>query len=164
MADVFISLGSNMGDRLLNLKNAIDKIQSIENTRVLSKSSVYETEPWGLENQDSFLNMCIRIETILSPTELLQRLLGIELELGRKRIIRWGPRTIDLDILIYDDVNIEEDDLVIPHPRITERAFVLIPLSEIAAGMTINGRSIDYWLEKTSNQGIALYEKKNKWI
>ena len=108
--------------------------------------------------------MCIRIETILSPTELLQRLLGIELELGRKRIIRWGPRTIDLDILIYDDVNIEEDDLVIPHPRITERAFVLIPLSEIAAGMTINGRSIDYWLEKTSNQGIALYEKKNKWI
>ncbi|KDR94420.1 2-amino-4-hydroxy-6-hydroxymethyldihydropteridinediphosphokinase [Peptoclostridium litorale DSM 5388] len=160
MADAFISLGSNMGDRLLNLKNAIEKIQGLEDTNVLSKSSVYETEPWGLEEQDSFLNMCINIETGLSPRELLQKLLGIESELGRKRIIRWGPRTIDLDILIYDDISVEEEDLLIPHPRISERAFVLMPLEEIAAGMTINGRSIDYWLKKASNQGIAVYEKE----
>ncbi len=159
MSDAFISLGSNIGDRLLNLKNAIEMIQGLENTNVLSRSSVYETEPWGLEEQDNFLNMCIKIETALSPRELLQKLLEIESELGRKRVIRWGPRTIDLDILIYDDVKIEEEDLLIPHPRITERAFVLIPLKEIATRIKIKGEGIDYWIEKTSSQGIKLYQK-----
>ena len=109
MTSVFISLGSNMGDRLSNLREAAAMVASLERTALLAESSIYETEPWGLKEQDSFLNMCIKIETELMPKELLRKLQEIELNLGRKRLIRWGPRTIDLDILIYDDLNTADE-------------------------------------------------------
>src|SRR5512135_1382760 len=127
---VYISLGSNLGDRALNLTNAISalapKVQS------LLQSSIYETEPWGYADQPSFLNQVIRAETILGPLDLLEFMKEIEVKLGRKETFRFGPRLIDLDILFYDDLILDTPRLTIPHPRITERAFVLIPLAEIA--------------------------------
>ncbi len=127
---IYLSLGSNLGDRLTNLQNAISclppKIQPIIH------SSVYETEPWGYSDQPPFLNQVIRAETALDPTNVLKFLKQIEVILGRKETFRFGPRLIDLDILFYDDLVLETPTLTIPHPRIAERAFVLVPLAEIA--------------------------------
>ncbi|AHM57006.1 2-amino-4-hydroxy-6-hydroxymethyldihydropteridine pyrophosphokinase FolK [Peptoclostridium acidaminophilum DSM 3953] len=159
MTSACISLGSNMGERLSNLKAAVDMVAGLETTALTAESAVYETEPWGLKDQDSFLNMCIKIETELSPKELLKKLQEIELGLGRKRLIRWGPRTIDLDILIYDDVQMDDEELTLPHPRITERAFVLMPLLEIAGDIIINGRHLSSWLEDISDQGIWMFKE-----
>nr|AAU84902.1 6-hydroxymethyl-dihydropterin-pyrophosphokinase [Peptoclostridium acidaminophilum] len=159
MISACISLGSNMGERLSNLKAAVDMVAGLETTALTAESAVYETEPWGLKDQDRFLNMCIKIETELSPKELLKKLQEIELGLGRKRLIRWGPRTIDLDILIYDDVQMDDEQLTLPHPRITERAFVLMPLLEIAGDIIINGRHLSSWLEDISDQGIWMFKE-----
>lgn len=128
----YLSLGSNMGDKKANLLSAIENIKNLENTKVTSQSIILETEPFGYKDQDMFLNACIEIKTLFTPKELLQKLLEIENIMGRKRIIKWGPRIIDLDILFYDDLVVGEKDLAIPHPWICERMFVLEPLSEIA--------------------------------
>ncbi len=130
-AIAYIALGSNLGDRLENIKKAIKEVA--KQCRLLAKSSIYETEPKYIENQPIFLNAVIRIETILEPLDLLNFLLSIETKLGldRKKKIKFGPRIIDLDILLYEDLEIETDRLTIPHPRMLERAFVIIPLYEI---------------------------------
>jgi len=158
MTSVYISLGSNMGDRLSNLREAAAMVASLERTCLIAESLIYETEPWGLKEQDSFLNMCIKIETELMPKELLRKLQEIELNLGRKRLIKWGPRTIDLDILIYDDLNTDDEELVLPHPRLTDRAFVLMPLLDVSGDIVINGRRLSEWLEDISDQGIKVFK------
>lgn len=158
MINAYISLGSNMGERLSNLEAAVEMVARLEKTALLAESSVYETEPWGLKEQDSFLNMCIKIETELSPKELLKKLQEIELELGRRRLVRWGPRTIDLDILMYDDVKMEDEELTLPHPRMTERAFVLMPLLDVSGDIIILGRRLSEWLEDMSDQGIKVFK------
>jgi len=127
----FISIGSNIGDRLNNLKEAVRALHSHEGISVLSVSSIYETEPVGYTDQAEFLNLATGIETELSAHDLLAVCQEIEQELGRVRDVRWGPRTVDLDILLYNKDNIEDEDLVVPHPRMHVRAFVLIPLLEI---------------------------------
>ncbi len=127
----FLSLGSNLGDRLRNLKKAVTLLSSHPDIRILCVSSIYETDPVGPVKQDDFLNLVCRIETELSPLELLHYLQTIEQILHRERTIRLGPRTIDLDILTYDDLVMLTDELTIPHPRMNERAFVQIPLREI---------------------------------
>lgn len=127
----YLSLGSNMGDREKNLSSAIFHLSENNQIQIVKSSSIYETDPVGYTNQDKFLNIVIQILTSLSPEELLNVCLKIEEKLGRKRVIRWGPRNIDLDILLYNQENIETEDLVIPHPRMFERAFVMIPLLEI---------------------------------
>lgn len=129
---VYLSLGTNIGDRKKNIEEAIKNIKNIENTFIIKESKILETEPFGYKEQDDFLNSCLKIKTLLSPQELLSKLLNIEKIMGRKRIIKWGPRIIDIDILFYDNDIISEDNLAIPHPYITERMFVLEPLSEIA--------------------------------
>ena len=126
----YLSLGSNLGDRLTNLQNAISYLPP--KAKPIIQSSVYETEPWGYSDQPAFLNQVIKAETTLEPTKLLKFLKKIEVILGRKETFRFGPRLIDLDILFYDDLVLETPTLTIPHPRIAERAFVLIPLAEIA--------------------------------
>lgn len=133
----FISLGSNIGDRLKNIENALSGIST--QCRILANSSIYESEPWGVKDQPKFLNAVIKVETRLEPLELLDFLLNIEARLGRarKKEIRFGPRAIDLDILVYDGLEIQSERLAIPHPRMKERAFVLIPLYEIAGDKRI---------------------------
>lgn len=129
---VFIGLGSNMGDRELNLLRALAEIGKLSETRITAVSSFYETEPVG-PSQPDFLNAVIRVETTLSPRPLLEALQRIETEIFRRtREIHWGPRPMDLDILFYSQVTLQEEGLVIPHPRLHERRFVLAPLAEIA--------------------------------
>lgn len=128
----YLSLGTNLGDRKKNLLSAIGYINNIPTTKIIKESSIIETKPFGYTEQDDFLNSCIKIKTLLSPQELLDEVLDIEKKMGRVRIIKWGPRLIDIDILFYDNNIIGENNLAIPHPYITERMFVLEPLSEIA--------------------------------
>lgn len=127
---IYLSIGSNVGDRLLNLHIAVTslapKVQSV------LQSSIYETGPWGYADQPAFLNQVVKAETSLDPNDLLVFLKEIEVSMGRQETFRFGPRLIDLDILFYDDLVLDTPKLTIPHPRIAERAFVLIPLAEIA--------------------------------
>ena len=132
MNRAFISIGSNIGERLLHLKNAVRALHSHESVVVLSVSSVYETAPVGYTDQADFLNIVIEVRTTLDAYNLLTVCQEIEHELGRVRTIRWGPRKVDLDILLYNNDTIKAENLIIPHPRMHERAFVLIPLLEIA--------------------------------
>ncbi|AGC91467.1 2-amino-4-hydroxy-6-hydroxymethyldihydropteridine diphosphokinase [Staphylococcus warneri] len=133
MVKAYLGLGSNIGDRAHQLQQAIRIIDQYQYIDVTSISPIYETEPVGYTDQPQFLNLCIEIETTLNPQELLKRCLETEEALHRVRKIRWGPRTLDVDILLYGNEIIEEDNLIIPHPRMTERAFVLIPLNDIAS-------------------------------
>ena len=129
---VFIGLGSNQGEKIKNCETAIGEFLQSVGGVLVSQSSWHRTEPWGIEDQDWFINGVIQVKTGLEPYELLNRLKQIESRLGRKDNGRWGPRTIDLDILFYDDLLFESEDLEIPHPRISERKFVLLPLVEVA--------------------------------
>lgn len=129
---VYLSLGSNMGDKRENLLEAIKRVGELENTEVVKSSTILETEPFGYIEQDNFLNACLEVKTLLTPQEFLSSILKTELDMGRVREIKWGPRVIDIDILFYDAEIIQEDNLAVPHPWICEREFVLEPLSEIA--------------------------------
>lgn len=131
MNNVYLSIGTNIGDREQNLKLAIKMLQGTKDITVKAISSIYETAPVGYINQPSFLNIAVFIQTALSAYETLEVCQSIENELGRVREIRWGPRIIDLDILLFNNENIEVENLMIPHPRMYERAFVLVPLHEI---------------------------------
>lgn len=133
----YIGMGTNLGDREGYLKGALQELASNPSNQVLAVSSIYETDPWGYVEQGKFLNMVICLQTELTAQELLTCCMQVEKELGRKREIRWGPRTIDLDILLYNQENIVTENLIIPHPRIMERAFVAIPLVEIDKDITL---------------------------
>ncbi|KZL89792.1 2-amino-4-hydroxy-6-hydroxymethyldihydropteridine diphosphokinase [Clostridium magnum] len=128
----YIAIGSNMGDKEKNLNSAIELINNPDFNRVIKVSNFYETKPVGYLEQEEFLNGALEIKTLLSPKRLMRFLLEKEEELKRERIIKWGPRTIDLDILLYDNLITSEEEIIIPHPRMHERLFVLIPLLDIA--------------------------------
>lgn len=128
----YIALGSNMGDRKAYLDDAAKVIGRMEHTEVTDISSYYETPPYGVTQQADFLNACLKLKTLLAPEELLEKLHGIEKEAGRERVVRWGPRTLDLDIIFYDSLILESDNLCIPHVEMHKRRFVLEPLHEIA--------------------------------
>jgi 2-amino-4-hydroxy-6-hydroxymethyldihydropteridine diphosphokinase len=127
----YIGIGSNLGDKVYQCERAISEILRADQNKLLAKSSLFKTKPIGYTSQDWFINGVIKIETDLEPLELLQVLKDIESRLGRKESFRWGPRTIDLDILLFDEEETEMEGLQIPHPRLQERQFVLIPLAEI---------------------------------
>jgi 2-amino-4-hydroxy-6-hydroxymethyldihydropteridine diphosphokinase len=127
----FLALGSNIGDREENLMQAVKAIAETGGVRINSISNIYETKPVGYVEQSDFLNMAVGICTDLMPLELLQKMQKIEISLKRARLIHWGPRTIDIDILLYDNTSMDLPQLTIPHPRMFERAFVLVPLSDI---------------------------------
>lgn len=147
MNKAYLGLGTNIGDRLNYLKQACMLVDSYESINLIKKSKIYETKAWGYTNQSDFLNMCIEIETSISPQELLKICNEIEGKLNRERIIRWGPRTIDIDILFFNDIILEEENLEIPHPRIQDRAFVIIPLMDINSKLIIKNKSIDGYLK-----------------
>jgi 2-amino-4-hydroxy-6-hydroxymethyldihydropteridine diphosphokinase len=127
---VYLALGSNMDDRLANLKQVVASLS--QQMTVKKKSHVYETPPWGYEDQPKFLNQVLMAKTYLEPEPLLRHIKRLEVALGRKATFRNGPRLIDIDILFYDDLVLETPDLIIPHPRLHERGFVLLPLMDIA--------------------------------
>lgn len=128
----YIGIGSNMGDKEKNIKDALASIEQSTRNKLTNISGYYITKPVGYLQQDDFLNCAIEIKTLLKPSELIRFLMDVERNLKRERIIRWGPRTIDLDILLYDDIISSDPDVIIPHPRMHERYFVLKPLSDIA--------------------------------
>ncbi|MEW6001403.1 MAG: 2-amino-4-hydroxy-6-hydroxymethyldihydropteridine diphosphokinase [Nitrospirota bacterium] len=132
MSVVYISIGSNLGNREENCLKALELLKR-RGIIIKKQSSFYETEPWGIKDQGRFINMAIEIETVLKPRELLRTLKDIEKEVGRKKSSKWGPRIIDLDILLFDNIIFTEEDLKIPHPLMHRREFVLKPLCEIAA-------------------------------
>jgi len=132
MERVFLGLGSNLGDRVETIRKAKEMVSSIPGVSVAVSSSLYVTEPVGISDQPMFINAVLEIETDLSPEELFFELKDIEAKLGRTETIRWGPRVIDIDILLFGDRIVEEEDLTIPHPEMAKRGFVLVPLCEIA--------------------------------
>lgn len=160
MAEAGISLGSNIGDKAGTIERALEKLEHSAGIRLVSRSRLYSTEPWGDENQDRFLNACVLIETELPPGQLLQRCLDIETALGRDRSSgrRWGPRAIDLDLLFYGDITLSGPLLTLPHPHMFERAFVLVPLHEIAGDRSINGRSIAAAMQTIDRSGVTLWD------
>jgi 2-amino-4-hydroxy-6-hydroxymethyldihydropteridine diphosphokinase len=127
----YVGIGSNVGDRAYYLNEAVKRMADCSGIQVVQVSSIYETAPVGYTEQGPFLNMAVRLVAEVDPWSLLQRLLDIERELGRTRDLRWGPRTLDLDLLLYGDQAIQSEDLQLPHPRMWERGFVLVPLSEL---------------------------------
>lgn len=160
----FISLGSNIGNRYDYLSKAIEYLTKHPKIQLVNTSSVYETDPVGYEEQDLFLNMVIEIQTDLGALELLDFCLKVELELGRKREIVWGPRTIDLDILLYNQENIKSEKLIIPHPRMIERNFVMIPLMEIQPDVIIPNieKPLQTWIKELANkEGVRIWKRKN---
>ncbi|MGZ4111441.1 MAG: 2-amino-4-hydroxy-6-hydroxymethyldihydropteridine diphosphokinase [Tumebacillaceae bacterium] len=132
----YLSLGSNLGDRRLNLRAAIDRLDAHPEIRVTRISPIYETAPVGYTEQPDFFNLCIEIKTTLSAKKLLEITGSTEVELGRQREIKWGPRTLDIDILLIDQQVMDTEELTLPHPRMHERAFVLLPLADIAGELT----------------------------
>ncbi|WP_407165477.1 2-amino-4-hydroxy-6-hydroxymethyldihydropteridine diphosphokinase [Bradyrhizobium sp. ORS 111] len=156
MASVLIALGGNVGDVRATFRKAIANICGMAQAALLARSSDYSTPPWGEEQQQSFINACIEIETSLDPHALLFTLHKIETRFGRDRANerRWGPRTLDLDMIAYDDIKLDKPELILPHPRLFERAFVLVPLAEIVPNRLIAGRRVADALAQVSTDGI----------
>jgi 2-amino-4-hydroxy-6-hydroxymethyldihydropteridine diphosphokinase len=159
MNTAYIALGSNISPRFFYLEQAIEELKAGGEMLITSESAIYETKPVGYTEQDNFLNMVVEVQTSYTAKELLVKCLRIEEKLGRKREIRWGPRIIDLDILVYNQENIKSEQLMIPHPRMHERAFVLIPLCDINPNLmmpTLNKRIIDILakIPATEKEGV----------
>ncbi|MBE0446554.1 MAG: 2-amino-4-hydroxy-6-hydroxymethyldihydropteridine diphosphokinase [Actinobacteria bacterium] len=151
----YLSLGSNLGDRMDQLREAVRIIDGSRDTKIERVSSVYETEPIGGVPQQNFYNVVVEISTDLSPRDLLVLARMVEARLKRRRKVRWGPRTIDVDILIYGDTVIDDEDLTIPHAEMLKRVFVLVPLLEVAPDLRLpDGRMIRWHLEEVSGQVI----------
>jgi len=163
---IYLGLGSNRGDRLANLQAASAALAPA--VRVLRHSAVYETEPWGYVEQARFLNMALEAETELPPAALLQHIKQVEQQVGRVASFRYGPREIDIDILLYADLQLElqsvlggaEHTLQIPHPRLAERAFVLVPLAELAPELPVpgSGRSVSQLLAAQDASGVQVFQ------
>jgi 2-amino-4-hydroxy-6-hydroxymethyldihydropteridine diphosphokinase len=156
MTEALIGLGGNVGDVRATLSAAIDMVCDGREVRLVARSSDYRTPPWGVTDQAPFVNACIAVDTRLAPQQLLARALDTERAFGRDRAReqRWGPRTIDIDLLAYDDVVVDEPQLVLPHPRLFERAFVLVPLAEIVPERMIAGIRIGDAVERVDTGGI----------
>jgi 2-amino-4-hydroxy-6-hydroxymethyldihydropteridine diphosphokinase len=161
MAHALIALGGNVGDVRATFRKAIANICGMTQGALVARSSDYITPPWGELAQDRFINACIEIDTSLDPHALLFVLQKIETKFGRDRAReqRWGPRTLDLDLIAYDDVSMRKPELTLPHPRLFERAFVLVPLAEIAPDRVIGGRSVASALAELSTDGIERLSK-----
>ena len=157
MAKAFLGLGGNVGDSRTTLDCAVAMLNDGRDIKVLARSSDYQTPPWGVESQAPFVNLCLAVETTLAPRQLLSRIHEVEQSLGRDRAseTRWGPRTCDIDILSYDNTALNEPDLTLPHPRMFERGFVLMPLAEIAPDAMIGGRRVMDALEAADITGIV---------
>ncbi|PDQ20988.1 2-amino-4-hydroxy-6-hydroxymethyldihydropteridine diphosphokinase [Mesorhizobium sanjuanii] len=160
---VYLSLGGNLGDPAKSMAAALRMLDGDEKTRVVAASSLYRTPPWGKLDQPDFLNAAAEISTALTPRALLDLCLDAERRLKRVREERWGPRLIDIDILVFGDRIIHEMGLEVPHPRMLERAFVLAPLAEIAPGLAVGGRSVPERLAAVDTVGIERLPSGRDW-
>jgi 2-amino-4-hydroxy-6-hydroxymethyldihydropteridine diphosphokinase len=156
MADVLLSLGSNIGDSADHVADAVRRLKADWDLAVLSVSRLYRTKPVGPVEQNDFTNAAVRVKTDLSPEDLMKKCLGLEAAMGRDRVsaVRWGPRVIDIDIILYDNLTIKNAEVEIPHPRFLERAFVLIPIAEIAPERTIGGRNLRELASSIDSTGV----------
>ena len=158
--DVYIGLGANLGDKAANLKQAVDYINEMPRTIIDKMSSVYQSAPWGKKDQADYFNQVIKLKTELNPHSILREIQDIEIKMGRLREEKWGPRVIDLDILAYDNEVIAASDLIIPHPHMRDRLFVLVPLMEIEAKYVFpDGDAIEEVLGRASAQEEQLLKK-----
>lgn len=160
---VYLSLGGNLGDPAASMATALRLLDADESTRVIAVSSLYRTQPWGKLDQPDFLNAAAEISTALAPRALLDLCLEAERKLKRVREERWGPRLIDIDILVFGDRIIHETGLEVPHPRMLERAFVLAPLAEIAPELAVGGRSVSKRLSAVDTSGIERLSSGRDW-
>jgi 2-amino-4-hydroxy-6-hydroxymethyldihydropteridine diphosphokinase len=158
-----LGLGGNVKDPVRSMATALQALDKRGDCSVEAVSRLYRTPPWGKTDQSFFYNACAAIETVLSPAQLLELCLSIERDMKRVRTERWGPRTIDIDILTYGDVRQRLDALEIPHPRMTVRGFVLMPLADIAPTMEVAGRTILEWLAVADVMGIEVVDESRDW-
>jgi len=149
-----LGLGGNLGDPRELMAEAIRQLATDPGIVLESVSALYRTPPWGKTDQPAFLNAAVKVETSLSARQLLDTILAVEKELGRERKERWGPRTIDIDILLYGDARVDEPALEIPHPRLKERAFALAPLIDVAPDAEFSGRPARVWLAESDSGGM----------
>lgn len=164
---VFLGLGSNIGDRLTTLKRAVHVLHVHPNIRVVKLSKVYESEPVGVVDQAPFLNLVVQCDTTLTPVELLDECQKIELDFGRVRQMHWGPRTLDIDILLFGDAVVDLERLTVPHREMHRRAFVLVPLVELGCASLVNGRKPIDWLKKVEGepgQRVVVHEETTAWL
>ncbi|TXM65076.1 2-amino-4-hydroxy-6-hydroxymethyldihydropteridine diphosphokinase [Methylobacterium sp. WL103] len=154
MTRAYLGLGSNIGDKAAHLAAAVEGLAGVPGLRVVARSADYRTPPWGETDQDWFLNGALAIEADLDPHSLLDACLGVERDLGRIRERRWGPRVIDIDVLHYAGAAVSDERLVLPHRYVRERAFVLVPLAEIAPDLVIGGETVSEALAKLDRSGI----------
>lgn len=153
-----LGLGSNVGEKQRNILRAVEGIRTLKSTQVVAVSRMFQTPPWGKTDQDWFVNACASVRTRLSPHDLLDACLGIERAMGRERREKWGPRVIDIDVLVYGDVEINDERLVVPHPLLTQRAFVLAPMADVAGDLVVNGKTVAQWLAAAPGDGIEVIE------
>jgi 2-amino-4-hydroxy-6-hydroxymethyldihydropteridine diphosphokinase len=157
-----LGFGSNIGDRAVHIARALDQIEARGIARVTATSSLWRTAPWGYAEQDEFANMCALGESSLAPADLLTAIKKVEADLGRTESVRWGPRVIDIDILFYDNVETDTANLTLPHRELFRRAFVLVPLAEIAPDLVIAGRKIGDAAREIGCAGIKRWNSQAK--
>ena len=155
MVEFGLSLGSNLGDKGANIHRAVAELEASGALREVEISRLYRTPPWGKTDQDWFVNACLVARTGLAPAELLALCQACERRMGRRRIVRWGPRNIDIDILYMDDLVVHEPELELPHPEMFNRAFVLVPLADLRPNLTIGGRTLSSALAVLPSSGIV---------
>ena len=153
--DAAIALGSNVGDKRANIARAIELLTTRGDIVLIGRSRDYRSAPWGVLEQDWFVNAVITVATELGPHDLLTRCQDVENEMGRVRLKKWGPRLIDVDVLIYRDQRINDPDLIVPHPFIAQRGFVLVPLREVAPALRIGGESLDVLIGRIDTSDLA---------
>ncbi|MEQ1695566.1 MAG: 2-amino-4-hydroxy-6-hydroxymethyldihydropteridine diphosphokinase [Hyphomicrobiaceae bacterium] len=153
--DAIVALGSNIGDKAGRIAAAVEALTAGGLVRVVQRSANYRTAPWGVTDQDWFVNAAVSVATDLPVYDLLARCQSIEQKLGRERTIKWGPRVIDLDILVYRDVTLNDPALILPHPHITARAFVLRPLADLAPNLILKGHTVTDWLTRVPHADVV---------
>lgn len=153
--DAALGLGSNMSDKVANIERALELLTADDDVKLVARSRNYRSAPWGVAEQDWFVNACVTIQTDLSARALLKRCQDVEDNMGRVRKQKWGPRLIDVDILTYRDQTIRENDLIVPHPLIAERGFVMIPLQEVAPDLKINQQPLSALLKRLDVRDIV---------
>ena len=154
MRECYVALGSNLDSPTNHIIKAVTELNSLPQTKVILSSSLYRSAPWGMVSQPHFINAVVKLETTLCAKNLLEQLLLLEKQHGRERQTKFGPRTLDCDLLLYQDETIDEPNLTIPHPFMTERVFVLLPLAEIAPELMIQGQSVLTWLSRCDHSQI----------